>query len=97
MVGFNLEMLPFYVACLGLSNLAHTEGHRIEKEIKALLLCYSARLALEETVSQCVVLLLGGTKGNSHIGLMCFIKPLLNVEKIGNTTRVLLINLILLP
>lgn len=43
-----------------------------------------------------VVLLLGGTQANSHIHLMPFVKPLLNVQEVG-TSRVLLINLILLP
>lgn len=94
MVGSNLEMLTFSVSCLGLGNSTRREGHKTETERKALLLCYSARLAPEETMLQCVVLLLGGTKGNSHIGLMGFVKPLLNVEEIGSTPRVLLINLI---
>lgn len=45
---------------------------------------------------QCIVLFLGGAKANSHIRLMCFVKPLLNVEEVGTLPRVLLINLILL-
>lgn len=96
MVGSNLEMWTFSVSCLGLGNSIHTEGYKIEKERKALLPCSPARLAPEETMLQCVVLLLGGAKANSHIGLMGFVKPLLNIEEMGTTPRVLLINLILL-
>ena len=68
---------------------------QIEKERKALLPSYPARLASKETMLQRVVLLLGEAQANSHTHLMLFLKPLLNVEEVG-TSRVLLINLILL-
>lgn len=92
MVGFNLETLTFSVSCLG--NSTHRKGHKIEKKREALP-TYSARFAPEEIVLQCAVLFLGA-KGNFHIGLMCFMKPLLTFEEIKISSRILFTNLIFL-
>lgn len=80
---------------LGPGDTTRTERHTIEKEWKALLPSYPARLASKETMLERVVLLLGGAQANSDLHLMPFVKPLLKVQEVG-PSRVLLINLILL-
>lgn len=60
-----VDIFLFHV--LGLCDATHTEGHKIEKEWKALLPSYPARLASKETMLERVVLLLGGAQANSHI------------------------------
>lgn len=59
----------------------HRRAYKFRSKGKALLSSYWARLASKETMLYDAVLLPGGAKENSRIGIMCSVKPPLILRK----------------